>query len=1260
MADEEIKIKEDEESIEDSLVTPVAPSKTKKGLSKKEEAILIQALGKDTAARVMEEALISVTKLEDTNRFEVTVDRNESPRTLFYYDEDDIISDGSIEKTSTIHSLLRNSVSATGKYSSSAMGQSVKRWLDNYKHIDTGQARKRTQVELGAQVRKLVESLSGVFGFDDPRQLETFMAAWFMKDSTCRLSGIPGTGKTTVIESAAILIANSYGYSSLPRYVKGREGVNLFEAGQTYEVYLNKDTELRRAWDDWRFTPWSKGSDISGSYAYDFEFLQQSSPQGSKIEKKPMSPEKLHRVLFNCNVKEVVDAEGKVLETITKPLMVNKDTKTTAANKGERQSKGGPLYSVDYGEILSGKEEFETDAGGNEGEPFREWLMENFYDDRLDSKQSGMKSIQSEMLQEIGVAKIDYDKRADEVLYGMEIQQITTADKATGGQISAYAFEPIPRPVVTQPIKFFNEANRSQSGVEDAILGLIAEKTVEYRGKTFDSPSFVAWMDTNPHQKGNDLAFIDRIDTELFFTTLTLGERFAQMSSRYAKSSDKPQMQLVNGMIKTPTDPQYVKPYRFNDLSIVWDFIHGKPNADIDPIPFSPPAAESVYDGLRDIAILSVLFTQRYFVREPTTEVLSGGDNLKHTLYSSSDIHQSPLMDISKASNDMLLKDPQEAFATRFGDKEDSAAPFQAPALFRRVLGFRFTDSLVKLSRAFAFLRGKDYVSREEILDALPYVIGHRLGPARAGEDSEGRTNGLVSNKAFGTLLNEQEMIREFIVHGYLLADTPSFLGTTTPRVTNTNQTMMDAWDAFFSRCQEALRSSTNFVKFEKGVLAPVKSEVLGNKDSVTTGYTPVHWHLATMVVENERKAGKGYQPLVDYGVFKDYPTMYADYLRRMDQPTRNNNSGISTGTALMRDYSIHDYYALRGEISREPFLFTDDRSRLLRLVESRINTIARGPYSNIAAPPPTASRFAVADANQFPAKNTDDFRIQPEPTNFSLRTYGDPLGAYGYLISRGASKIDPLSLNMKSAKYNQDVANWADQTMVLVGNYPFNGSDFTQNPTKDELQKSLLFQQMNNVDDILGSNTKSGYTFKDDDEKAYKPVPDIGTFIMKCQNTIVAAMSGDEVAAKQINQDALMACFELDHAPNSLGAEELKRLGVKDMNNDHLRLWLRLRPLGEFSLLSDTCDLIFTIGISSNFLVGNKYGGFGTSTPTEVLGALASINDKSVLNKQNFGDATTDKTMGWNTRGMADAGNMTAQDIAYYNSLYQQVISGE
>tara|TARA_R110002051_G_scaffold132571_4_gene206178 strand:+ start:2145 stop:5858 length:3714 start_codon:yes stop_codon:yes gene_type:complete len=1237
MADKDITKKEDEESIEESLVTPVASKTAKKGMTAKEEEILVQALGKDTAARVMEEALVSVKKLKDTNRFEVTVDRNESPSTLFYYDEDDILMDGSIEMTSKLSKILKNSVSATGKYSRSDMAQSVGKYLDRFRSIDTGQGRRKTHVALGEQIRKITKNLSDVFGFDDPRQLETFIAAWLMKDSTCRLSGIPGTGKTTVIESAAILMANSYGYSGQPRYIMGAHGINYYEEGQNYAVYLNNNTELRREWDDWRFTPWSAGSDKSGSYALGFEFLQKTP------EKEPMSPEQLHRVLFNCNVKEEVNTDGKVLRIITKPLMVNKDTTTTAINKAERQGKGGPLHTVDYADVFSGKEEFETDAGGNEGFALREWLMANFYDSRLDSEKSGMKAIQSEMLQEIGVAKIDYDKRADEVLYGMEIQQITT-DDPSGSTVSAYAFEPIPRPVVTQPIKFFNEANRSQSGVEDAILGLIAEKTVEYRGKTFDSPSFVAWMDTNPHQKGNDLAFIDRIDTELFFTTITLGERYSQLNERYrAKGGQAPQQLLVGRITKDLNSDESVTPYRFNDLDTAWDFVGS--------IPFAPPAAEGVYDGLRDIAMLSVLFTQRFFVRTETTEVL--GDALTHTLYSSRDIHESPLMDISKASNDMLLKDPQESFATRFGNKDDSSAPFQAPALFRRVLGFRFTNSLVKLSRAFAFLRGKDYVSREEILDALPYVIGHRLGPARAGEDAEGRTNGLVSNKAFGTLLNEQEMIREFIIHGYLLADTPSFLGDTTPRPAGTDQTMMGAWDAFFSRCQEGLRASSNFVDFEAAVLEPVKREVMGTDGVVIVGYTPVHWHLASMVVENERK---GVTVLADYGEHGNYRKMYENYLRLMDRPT---DAEISTTAALTLDYSIHDYYALRGQISREPFLFTDDRSRLLKLVESRINTIAKGPYSNIAAPPPTASRFAVATATQFP-NDGNRFRILPSPTSFTLRTYGDALGAYGYLISKGDSTIDDGSLNLANAKYNLKVANWSDQTMVLVGNYPFSGSDISLNPTKDDLQKSQLFRQMNNLDDIMSANTGGGYTFFGDDEKAFKTVSDIGTFVMRCQNTIVAAMGGDTASIASINQGVMMACFELDHAPNSLGAAELKRLGVKDMDNDHLRLWLRLRPLGSFSIDSEACNLIFTIGISSNFLVENKYEEVKGAIVQE-MGRLANINDTSVLNKDNFGGSPPhDPSMGWDPKGMADSGNMTGQDMAYYQLLYHQVISGE
>ena len=48
-----------------------------------------------------------------------------------------------------------------------------------------------------------------------------------------------------------------------------------------------------------------------------------------------------------------------------------------------------------------------------------------------------------------------------------------------------------------------------------------------------------------------------------------------------------------------------------------------------------------------------------------------------------------------------------------------------------RVLAFRFTNSLAKLSRALAYLRGNAYVTRKEIMDVLPYVVGHRIGRSK-------------------------------------------------------------------------------------------------------------------------------------------------------------------------------------------------------------------------------------------------------------------------------------------------------------------------------------------------------------------------------------------------------------------------------------------------------------------------------------------------------------------------------------------------
>ena len=134
--------------------------------------------------------------------------------------------------------------------------------------------------------------MTSVFGFDDPRQAEAFIAAWLMKDSTCRLSGIPGTGKTTVVESAGLLLANSYGFDTGTRYIPERPAdpdspFYMITKGQEYDAYLNDNTGgIREAWDNWRFSEWydydsytigektPAESELSGSYLFDDTFLQ--------------------------------------------------------------------------------------------------------------------------------------------------------------------------------------------------------------------------------------------------------------------------------------------------------------------------------------------------------------------------------------------------------------------------------------------------------------------------------------------------------------------------------------------------------------------------------------------------------------------------------------------------------------------------------------------------------------------------------------------------------------------------------------------------------------------------------------------------------------------------------------------------------------------------------------------------------------------------------------------------------------------------
>ena len=1143
-----------------------------------------------------------------------------------------------------------------GEYSASKMGDALKSWVDGGATDEDTANRRDDHVKMLTKTRKHISALKQVFGFDDPRQLEAFMAAWLMKDSTCRLSGIPGTGKTTVINSAGVLVCNSYGYYNGQRFLRNPRRANrpyALNMGQDYFVEYGEDEERYNIWNEWRFTQWDAKSKTSGAYLYDFDFLQRMGKRGHAL-----NPAAFAEYLFNVKTKSIeIDDVIVGLEVKSIPITLTLQTKEGIIKK--EKTKGADdgfsiTHDVNYGAVLydttnlkdtdgilyyhpSGtqtktKYALATDAGGNEGYGFRRYLMDYYYDERLDAEEKGRQMLAAEMLRETGIAKIDYDKRADEVLYGMDIRQVTKENPLTQEKVATYEFEPLPRKVVTQPIKFFNEANRSQSGVEDAILGLIAEKTVEYRGKTFTSPNFVAWMDTNPHQKGNDLAFVDRIDMELFFSTISLGERYAQLSERYeTQTGEDPTSLLVKGM--GIDGMGRLMPSRFNDLEKIWNFVQN--------IPFRPPKVQSGYDGLRDIAAISVLFTQRYFARDFTTEILGKG-KFKHNIYEAQDVYASPLIDISKASNPQLLGNPNEPYAKRYGDAKDNSKAFQPPELFKRVLGFRFTNSLVKLSRAFAFLRGKEYVTRQEILDALPYVIGHRLGPARAGEDDEGRSNGLIDNKAFGSLLNEQELIRELVVRGYLLGQIKSnalFESDLVHPADRPTQTMMDAWDAFFARCSESLDSATHFADFEVDVLLKVKNKVRGGKDAISLNtVTPVHWHLCEMVVENERKGKTNFKG--------NYAKRYDEYFKRITRPYKEDD--WDSIYAAMYDYCLFDFFLLRGEIAQEPFLFTDDRQRLLELVESQIASIG-GEGVAYSGNGESANRVAVASDTQFSHGGTpignirgtvseSQYQISVSPTQFPIRNYGDTLGAYGAVIG---GKLTTLGgLDPATADLKDDVLSWAHQDMVLVGS-------LTKGMTDAAIKKTTLGTSLTNLKDAFAPFASDGRMFG---EKGASLRYDKFMDDLKATLEDAFKKGGGKESMPKLKQ-GIEGCFRLKHTKKSGGDRGL-RAKAKQLkkDGDFLRLWVSLRLLTTTGDATQKVALCF--GVTSNFLIGCGYPKDDEEDGEFTLGNYSLITDAKMVTY-----SIMSKSSKWHELGIADAGNITRTDRIRYHQLFDEAI---
>jgi len=1163
------------------------------------------------------------------------------------------------------------------------------------------------------KVRDSMTSLGEVFGFDNYEHIEMFFAAWLMKNSTCRLSGIPGTGKTTVIECAAVLLCNSYGYTTKPRYVADANrkytmdqlfGDNNayesqeYESGQDYNLkYSNSAYQnVYNDWESWRFTSWSEptGSNRSGAYNYDFEFLHETSKgkSGKIITKTPMKSEDLYLLLNNCWEASVpaegFDTSGLKEGYTTKDILASLDTdklrKIVAPiqivdKDGIFKAIGSKTYSVanekgkdiefpmslrfpnvglnkddnlNYEKILSvgdasefmqksGKESYGlfTDAGRAEGYGFRNYLLTYFQDLRAANGQ--LKPILEEMLQENGVAKIDYEKRADEVLYGIEIQQSTKVDPARGSTVSTYEFEPVPRPIVTQPIKFFNEANRSQAGVEDAVLGLIAERKVEYRGKTFNSPNFVAWMDTNPHQKGNDLAFIDRIDMELLFKTVSLGARYTQLSGRFAKKSEgqsglSPQEQLVVKIIEGG-DVGF-EAMRFNELEKVWNFV-------LKEVGYAPPGqapGSSTYDALREISYISVLFTQRF---QPRNTFLKSGKT-PLTTKASRNYFESPLMDFSITTN------TDEDGKTKvsggdIGKTYENHTPFNID----RVLGFRFTNSLVNLSSALAFLRGKSYVGRKEILDGLPYVTAHRLGRAKS---SKGEISGM-DGKAL-QYNNEQEWIREAVVNGYLLQDINiGFSGGGVP--------IMDTWELYYRRCVDVLKSAPALFWYEQQVLKPLNEQLKTGGSGVGDTMTPVHWHIATMVIENERTAtqGSSIKPLRTYAHGDKDSNSYQNnknyYLSRVTG-TPNTNKPKS-------DQNLYDYYQLRGDICSEPNLFSDDRDDLLDLLASKMAEICGGPALNKSIK--NSSKVAIVQNKSMAMKGIDK-ELSPfdhDTTNFTWRTYQDSIGGWGRLLnSPGSSGVQNVPNQFtRSQKGIEEAGSFSDQALIITGRMevrpPVKGS-LKGISSAGSLQRQEMVAQVQKLSSKFQPDTSEGVRLVSLVDGTTQNIT-FDQFMRLCQDAI------SEYPAREVFSDTqfavgdganvitfdmaegLVACFPLQH---SAGAPS----GGGDFSGeDTLRLWVRLFQSDMSASEKMTSGgkgvpfvtLNMTMGITSNLATKSRY--------LNIIPSDAEGEDKLAYTASTYtkafggsGDAASK---------IQDSGNLSKTDVLNYQVMFNDAL---
>ena len=910
------------------------------------------------------------------------------------------------------------------------------------------------------RVRQYMNVMDDVFGFNTPEQLEVFMAAWCSEDSTTRLTGIPGTGKTTLIECASMLFANSYGFNEL--------GAPL---GQKWSPAAMQDRQLREDWEATRFD--------EESYKYPFSFILNKIKgdiplDGVKNNTEGVIKRHPSRGLggalasdkFECAVGALengkillingggipsqaddnedseytythvksydnIAADGTITKMnesksylahsmgdIQKTFNLSKDAwaKSTKNDNGEPLSEAitpdeynQAMWYYKYGSSIS---KMLADLYNKDSEKVlspRQFVGKWYYDIRTNDSKGGSRSIDNEMRREIGTAKIDKDKRAEQVLYGVEIQSKNT------GYGSQYVFEPYPRPIVTQPVKFFNEINRSQPGVEDAILGLIAEKEVEYRGDIFNSPNFVAWMDNNPHVGGNDLAFTDRVDIELLFPSALLDQRYKVLKAKNSVGEGmkgggalKPRQRVLEA-IKNGK----VTPMRFDELKYgVW--------RSVNEVQYQAPG----YNALMDIAIVSMLFSQRFAIHPSAAAITGEGipPAFNHERLSGEYTDSIKPLTSSGYFVDASVTETESYRNNLTQSTASMAMGHGAMTQITRVLAFRFTNSLAKFARSLAWLRGNRYVTRKEVMDMLPYVVGHRIGRAR-GENNKVVFG--ISDEAAPNFQSGQEFVREAIVEGYINRNISSFLATSGVPHDNHKQSRWIEWDSMITSARNELASAPTYADYEITMWSMARLGAIGDGSNSATG-DPYPYLIYRLILMEELTAtpSTGENMLHPFLIERanDEPEVLP-YQSRIESYQQKVMSFLTT----TNNYSASDIGTLRKTISIEKWLTVDDKRALLIQLDSMLDSMTGFQIpDDLGMDRKYWGMYSLcADANSLPAgeyTGLDETSVLGFPLRDFIRTFtwygGSGTGRTIYYLYKG--KADLLDDKYPSIKQGE------------------------------------------------------------------------------------------------------------------------------------------------------------------------------------------------------------------------------------------------